>query len=485
MKKVLSIDIGASSGRFIVVSYDNGVFNHEEVYRFPNGMIEEDGHLRWNFNQIKKYLDEGLIKTFSLHPDIKSIGVDTWAVDYGILNKENELDENPIGYRDYRNDEAANRLLSKVSYQEIYNESGIQFLPFNTIFQLYDDLEKRMVDKFLLIPDLINYYLTGNRFIELTNASTTALYNPLTKKWSEKNLNLIGLNTTQMPSLIYPSKKVGVLSSSIVKRLNIPSVDVISVGSHDTASAVAAIQLDNNSAYLSSGTWSLLGVELDKPIITEESYKANFTNEIGLEHTVRFLKNIMGLFIIQEIKKDIDKQKEYSFQQLQDEAKKVNDNHIYIDVQDDLFQRPGNMLNKYYEYLKKTKQYQDNLSVGQIIRSIYESMAFKYIEEFNNLKKITAKPLNKIVVIGGGMKAKLLNQLIADCLNVIVKTGESESTVYGNALAQFIYLNEFDSLNTAREALKAHTNSETYMPQEVEKYQRKYVEYLKVIGRKD
>jgi len=193
----------------------------------------------------------------------------------------------------------------------------------------------------------------------------------------------------------------------------------------------------------------------------------------------------MGLFIIQEIKKDIDKKEEHSFQQLQDEAKKVNDNCIYIDVQDDLFQRPGDMLNKYYEYLKKTNQYQDDLSVGQIIRSIYESMAFKYIEEFNNLKKITSKPLNKIVVIGGGMKAKLLNQLIADSLNIIVETGESESTVYGNALAQFIYLNEFDSLNDARKALKKHTNAETYIPQEVEKYQNKYIEYLEVIGRKD
>lgn len=483
MSKVLAIDLGASSGRFIIVEYKNNTFTVEETYRFKNGMEMIDNHLRWNFDSIFNHIKEGLKISLTKHKDVQSIGVDTWAVDYGLLDKNNNLIANPIGYRDERNNKASAELLKKINYKYIYIYSGIQFLPFNSIFQLYDDMAKIDFDKFLLIPDLINFYLTGNKYIELTNLSTTALYDPINKEIATSNKRIIDLDDKLMSPIIYPSKKVGTLKYELCEELDIYPVDVVSVGSHDTASAIASIKLDEKSAYLSSGTWSLLGVELAKPLINEETYLANFTNEIGLEHTVRFLKNIMGLFIIQEIKKDYDvNEPNLSFQTLQNEAIAIDNNQIYIDVEDELFQKPGDMLNKYYAYLKKTSQFKEDLSRGEIIRSIYESMAFNYFKQFELLKKLTKRNLQKIVVIGGGSNSKILNQLIANSLNVVVETGLSEATVFGNALAQLIYLKEFNNLNSARDALSSSTIKEIYHPNDIEKYQNKYQKYLTVIG---
>lgn len=482
--KVLSIDIGASSGRFIVTDYDGKKFEKIETFRFINEMKYIDGHERWDFNHLFDEIKKGLRKTLNEFNDIKTIGVDTWAVDYGLL-KDNKLEFNPIAYRDDRNEKAKNDLLAKLGgYNKIYKETGIQLLAFNTVFQLYDDIKNNIkFDKFLLIPDLINNYLTGNQFIELTNLSTTAIYNPIEKKISEEIINTIGLKEEQIPELIYPSCLVGKLKDEF--KVNKESeIEVISVGSHDTASAVASVELDNNTCYLSSGTWSLLGVENDEPIINELSYKYNFTNEIGLEHKVRFLKNIMGLFIIQEIRKDYNEldNKKHSFQEFNDEATKVTNNDIYIDVDDELFSKPRGMLNKYYSYLKKTNQYKGKMTLGEVARSIYESMAFKYVSSLKSLEELINRKINKMIVIGGGNQAKLLNQLIANSLNIDVETGENEATVAGNALAQFIYLKEFKDLKEAREALNKNLKKEIYKPEEVEKFKNKYKKYLEVIS---
>lgn len=481
--QVLSIDIGASSGRFIVVDYDNiKGFSYKETFRFGNGMSKIDNHLRRNFSELMENIYKGLSVTFKEFRKIKSIGVDTWGVDYGAL-RNGELITPPIGYRDSRCKNAATDLLKRIDYSYIYERSGIQFLNFNTLFQLYDDkvLNKLDYDTFLLIPDLINYYLTGEKFIELTNLSTTALYNPVKKEIDEELLKLCNVKKESIPKIIYPSKKVGSLRKDIIKKYDLYPCDVVSVGSHDTASAVASLSLNKNMAYLSSGTWSLLGIELDEPLINEETYKANFTNEIGLEHRVRFLKNIMGLFIIQELKKDFMKENpDITFGDIHSEAMKVDDNKIFIDVNASDFQEPGNMLEKYYNYLKKTNQYQ-KLTIGQIARSIYESMAFKYLEEFKKLGKIVNKKLLGICAMGGGINATLLNQLIANVLNVNVYLGLSEATIFGNALAQFIYLKEFKNLNQAREELNKFTPNIVYKPQNVELYRCKYIHYKKIL----
>ncbi|MBQ9265821.1 MAG: rhamnulose-1-phosphate aldolase [Bacilli bacterium] len=483
MSKVLSIDIGASSGRFIVLSYENGLFSSKEIYRFSNGMKTIKGHLRWDIDKIFENILEGLKITLTTYKDISSIGIDTWGVDYGLIDDNGKLIDLPIGYRDERNKLAARELLSKINYQQIYEESGIQYLDFNTIFQLYSDIKSGIkFETFLLIPDLLVYLLTGERRTEITNFSTTGLYNPTTRKVSKKLLDLIGLDESKISPFVYPSERIGVLKDSIVKELGIYPVDVVSVGSHDTASCVASVKLKENSAYISSGTWSLLGIELDEPNKSVEAFKANLTNEIGVEHKVRFLKNIMGMFIVQELKKDFEVlHPNLSFQDLQDEAATVTNNEIYVDINNDLFSKPGDMQKKYYEYLVKTRQYKNTLTNGEIIRSIYESMAFKYREEFERLKAVSKKDLNEIIVIGGGKNAKLLNQIIADTLDIKVKTGLGEATIYGNALAQFIYLKEFKNLDEARQKLALSYEEEEFLPQNVGIYEQKYSRYRNLI----
>ncbi|HKL72768.1 MAG TPA: rhamnulokinase family protein [Candidatus Onthovivens sp.] len=482
--KVLSLDIGASSGRFIVIEYRRGEFFYEETYRFLNGMEEIDGHLCWNFPHLFNEIEKGLQKTLAQHKDIKSIGVDTWAVDYGKLDRNDKLIANPIGYRDLRNEKAANELLKKVKYFDIYRNSGIQYLDFNTIFQLYSEKDYDF-ESILLIPDLINFYLTGNKFSEITNFSTTALYNPLTKEVSKENLKYINLDESKINPLIKHSKRIGFITKELCDKLNIYPLEVVSVGSHDTASAIASINLHEDSCYLSSGTWSLLGVELEEPLICKKTLEANFTNEVGLEDTIRFLKNIAGLFIIQEIKKDYEKiNPSITFAQILEEATAVKENNVFIDVDDDVFSTPFKMIEKFNLFLKKTNQYIHDLTIGEMARSVYESLAFKYLENIQHLESLTNKKYTNLIIVGGGVNVTLLNQLIANILNLEVITGLDEATVYGNALAQFIYHQEFSSLKEARKILDLNTKKVKYHPQDNTYYQKQHIKYLQMINSK-
>lgn len=482
--KTLALDLSASSGRFIVISYDGKAFTADETYRFKSSMQMLDGHLRWDFDHIWSEIKKGLVASFKKEKDIASIGIDTFGVDYGRLDQKGNLLANPIGYRDSRDKEAAELFLTKHPYWDIYQHSGIQYLTFNTVFQLFDDVNcHREFDTFLLIPDLIAYFLTGEKRTELTNLSTTAFYDPNKKEVSKEILKMIGLDEKKVSKLVYPMEKIGNLKKDLAEELHIPVLPVIAVGSHDTASAVASIKLDEHTAYLSSGTWSLLGVELEKPVISKKTYKANFTNEIGLNHTVRFLTNIMGLFIIQELAKDFQKDDpSLSFQQLHDEAKNSGENQIFIDVDDELFAQPGDMKNKYLKYLAKTNQTQKDLTRGQIANSVYQSMACKYLDRFQVLTELVGRKIDKLVVVGGGLNAVLLDQMIADALHIEVVTGESEATIYGNAIAQLMALGQFGSLQEARDALyKSHPHA-IYEPKA--DFSPIYQKYLSVTRRK-
>ena len=485
--KVLCLDIGASSGRFIVVSLNHKIFHHEETYRFKNGMKEENNHLVWDFDYLFKEILNGLKISINKYKDIETLGIDTWGVDYGIINKKsNQLVSNPLAYRDLRCEKARNKLLKVINYRKIYEITGIQSLPFNTIFQLFDDNSKLNESlEILLIPDLIAYYLTGKKYLELTNLSTTGLYNPQKREIDQSLLDLIKIKKEVFAPIINPSSLIGPIKEELLKELDIKhTINVIAVPSHDSASAIASIKLDAKSLYISSGTWSLLGVELKEPIINKLSYKNNFTNEIGINHTIRFLKNIMGLFIIQEYKKDLEKEyPNISFQDLLDMATKCNDSDCYIDVNDELFQTPFDMKNKIIKYLELTKQNTD-LSIGQIVLMIYESIAFKYKEEFIKLKEITQVEYDELVIIGGGNNATLLNQLSANILNIKVSLGESEATIFGNALAQFIYLKEIEDINEGRMSLAKSSDKVSYLPQDVTKYSKKEKDYLRIIKRR-
>ena len=482
--KVLCIDIGASSGRFIVVDYEKSHFSIDEIYRFYNGMDKDSSnHLIWDFNRLFDEIKKGLKISLSKYDDILSLGIDTWGVDYGRMVND-KLIFNPYAYRDERCLKSMNDLLKDIDYKNIYFKSGIQKLPFNTIFQLYSDKENNnKLDEILLIPDLIIYYLTGKKYCELTNLSTTSLYNPINRCIDQDLLSYSGFNKNIFPSLINPGEEIGYLKEDIVKELGIYNIKVIASTSHDTASAIASIPLSKNSLYLSSGTWSLLGTELINPIINEKSYEYNFTNEIGYNHSVRFLKNIMGLFIIQEYRKSlINKGINIEFKDMLSESKKIKNNEIYIDIDDKLFETPFDMENKIITYLKKTNQKYD-LSIGEICRSIYESMAFKYLEEFNKLKEVTKLEYTELFIVGGGANIDLLNKLTANILNIDVIEGEKEATVYGNALVQFIYHQEFKDLFDARSKLKDDHQYKVYHPENHEFYINKYQKYKEIIRR--
>lgn len=434
--KVIAVDLGATSGRVVVVTFNEGIIETEIIHRFSSYLINENDTLKWDLEKIFSNISVGINKSLDLYNDIKSIGIDSFGCDYIKIEDLNTLKAR--AYRDVSNIEFSKKLLSKHNYQEIYKESGIQFLPFNTIFQLYQDKERGELSKVLMIPDYLNYRLTNVFSSELTNLSTTGMLDKSTQTISRKLTDLINLKENPFYKTYKPGEKIG---EYIYKDRK---VDVISVCSHDTASAVFATPLDEESCYISSGTWSLFGDLLDKPIANEPSYKYNFTNEVGYNGKIRFLKNIMGQFIVEEVKKEFEKDqnREIKYQEVTSKIKGMS-NDVYIDVDFKDFQTPGNMREKINKYLKSTNQHELK-SVYEFVLCIYESLAYKYRIVFEKLKELTKKEYKKLFVIGGANQSEVLNNLVANYLNIDVYIGESEGSTIGNALVQFVSLNELN-----------------------------------------
>lgn len=477
--KVLTIDLGATSGRLMIVSLTNEQIQYEEIQRFDNIILNEDGVLRWDFANIMKNITFGLKKTFDAYKDIASIGIDTWGVDYGILDTKGNLISNPRCYRDPCTSKIIDEVLSKVSYERIYQETGIQKLDFNTIFQLYIDRHVlKNADKILLIPDLIAYFLTGNKRLELTNLSTTALYNPTKREISKDLLEAIGVSKDIFAEMIYPGQTYGMLKSEYLTSEQ-KSIPVICVCSHDTASAVVASSIEKNSLYLSSGTWSLMGAELDLPVINKESLTSNFSNEIGFNHSVRFLKNIMGMFMINEARKDFKTQgQEVKIKDIAVLVNNAKENNSYLDPDDPSFMTPLDMCHKINEYLNKTKQ-EAVEGTGEIMKMIYESMALKYRYVFTNISNFSGHKYDEIVIVGGGNQSSILNQYTADALNVKVRKGCVEATVVGNAIVQFIAHGQIKTISEARQMVKNCTDEVIFYPQNKEYWDKKYNLFLK------
>lgn len=480
--KVLCFDLSASSGRLILVNYDGGKVASEEMYRFPNHPYEKQGHLYWNMDAIVSGLKEGLKRSFAKHPDIESVGIDTFGVDYVRLGKGSLLLSDPFAYRDSRCQKAMDKLLKEVPFARIYEESGIQKLPFNTIFQFKDDHdEHREYEEVLFLPDYINYLLTGKKATEATIASTGSILGT-NHEFSPFLLGLSGLKEGALPSLMQPGTVLGNVRKELCDELGIPGVKVILTASHDTASAIASIDLDDDTCYLSSGTWSLLGCERKEIIANKKALDANFTNELGFQKTNRFLKNIMGLFIIQELYnawKETDPS--LTFSRLAEEATNAEPKPIFIDVDDPIFSTPMDMEKKFYQYLKATNQEASNLARGEIARIVYESMSFAYKKHYGALCEILGKSFPRLVVVGGGSKAELLNHFIADALNIRVETGQGEATVYGNAAVQLLALDPSTSWKTLRNAMIPEERK-TYYPKN--NAEPRYLQYLDIVSRR-
>lgn len=472
-KKVLACDLGASSGRSILGNFDGEKLELEVLHKFINGGVYLNNNFHWNtikqFVEIKNGIKKAIKKT---NNNLDSIGIDTWGVDYGLLDNQGILMSVPFHYRDNRTNGVLKEVFRRISKKEIYYETGIQFMKLNTIFQLFAELKNRPwilenAKDLLFTSDLLNYFLTGNRFNECTISSTSQLFNPYQKVWSNKIFDSLNFPQSIMQKIINPGKKIGNILDEVRTecglQMNIP---VIAVGSHDTASAVAATPIkDEHSVFLSSGTWSLLGTELDNPIISDKSLDKNFTNELGVGNKVLFLKNITGLWLIQECKRIWNREnKSLSYSDITKAAEKAEPFKYSIDTDHPSFVKPDNMPNAIRNYCKKTNQYIPE-KPGEIARGIYESLAQNYEKVIEQLEDLTNRKIETINIVGGGMKSEILCQYTANITKRKVIAGPIEATAIGNILTQLMALGEISNLKEAREIVRNSVKSKIYKPQ--------------------
>jgi rhamnulokinase len=473
MSTSIAIDIGASSGRVIAGIIEDDKLVLKEVYRFANDFRLIDEHERWDIDSLVYEIQNGLKKSSSLGIKSASVGVDTWGVDYVLIGKDGKKLADPVAYRDKRTFNAVDKFLdySKVSKMDIYSKTGIAFNEFNTLFQLFVENKEllKKTDSILLIPDYINYVLTGKKVLERTNASTMQLLNPFTSDLDSTLLQLLNIKRDQFPQLKEPGTFLG-------KMLSDPSYDVISIASHDTASAVigtigktlrdtsdkSASRETENWAFLSSGTWSLLGAELDKPILTTLALENKFTNEQGAMKTFRFLKNIMGLWIIQRIQKEFEQN--YSFSKLQELASLEKPFQQRIDINDSRLINPKCMISEIQNMCKETNQPIPK-TAGEIVQTVYSNLALSYSEVLKIIERSTNKPIKTINIVGGGSNINLLNQMTSNCMKIEVKTGPVEATAIGNIMMQFIAKGEIENIDSARKMINRSFPISTFTPQ--------------------
>lgn len=455
--KVLAFDFGASSGRAILGSLENGKIVLEEVHRFDNEPVMINDGFYWDLARLFHEVKQGIRKVKDV--DFASIGVDTWGVDYALISKSGKLLSNPYHYRDDRTEKPIEELKKQISTKELYNKTGIQDMSFNTIYQLLADKMQRndmyeITDKFVMMPELFGYLLTGRIYGEKSTASTSALLEPYTKEWNWKLIDEVGLNRDIFPELLEPGTKVGKLKDDICTELEIDAKDVIAVAGHDTASAIAAVPASEDSfVYISCGTWSLFGTELKSPCITEKSAELDITNETGYDNTTRFLKNIIGLWIIQETRRQFKRDgKDYSYADMEKMAREATPFKCFIDPDDPLFMPPGNQVQRIKDYCKKTGQAVPETD-GEVVRCIYESLALKYKHTFNSLKDCTGSDFKAIHMVGGGTKDGFLCQMTADATKVPVIAGPIEATAAGNVAVQLIAAGEIKDLKEARKII--------------------------------
>lgn len=445
----LAIDLGASGGRVALGRFDGRQLRTQIVHRFWNGAVpvphESGDRLHWDILGLWQGILTGLDLARRMAADrgekIASVAVDSWAVDYALLDEKGRLLGNPIHYRDARTEGWAERLSAQISPAHLYAETGIQTLPFNTLYQLLAHAEEdpetlARARSLLLIPDLIHYWLCGARVAERTNASTTQFYNPQTRDWSPTLLNLIGLKREVLPEIVDPATWLGTLRPE----LGFGEIPVVATASHDTAAAVAAIPLaGEGDAYISSGTWSLVGIQSDRPILTPEAQAANFTNEVGVDGTIRFLKNVMGLWILQECRRAWG---EPDYDSMYRQAAIVSQQMATFDPDNEAFLRPGSdMPQRVLEHADpRTGKVPE--SDAEIVRSIFESLAFRYGTVFDALEQVAGRKLQRVHIVGGGSRVKLLNQLTYERTGRQVIPGVMDGSLTGNLLVQLQALGE-------------------------------------------
>ena len=498
-KYFFAVDLGATSGRTIIGTINDSKFDLEEVTRFPNNLIEQGGHFYWDIYALYFEIIKGLKEVARRGLEITSIGIDTWGVDFVFIGDDGAILRNPRAYRDPITFDAMDDYLKHViSKKEVYDVTGIQFLNFNSIFQLYAMKREgnsafRNAQKILFVPDALSWMLTGNEVCEYTIASTSQLLNPRTKQLDERLLASLGLTRSKFGKMVNPGTCIGVLTDEVQKLTGLGAVPVIAVAGHDTGSAVAAVPAkDEKFAYLSSGTWSLMGIETKDAIISELSYERNFTNEGGIEGTTRFLKNICGMWLYErcrlewissgerlEVRGESIPLSEVSHPELQGSAMQVEPFRSIINPDDQLFAAPASMIGAIQQYCRKTNQPVPE-TPAEICRCIFDSLALRYRQVFQWMQEFAPFKLEVLHIIGGGSLNKYLNQFTANSTGATVLAGPQEGTAIGNIMLQAKAAGQVKDIWEMRQIIANSLELVKYEPQDKAAWDAAFDKYLRI-----
>lgn len=486
MKNLLAFDLGASNGRAILGQLDGGKLHLRELHRFENNYIEMNGVFYWDLPYLFNQLKQGLLAFRQANVgELDCFGIDTWGVDYGLLDRNGHLLGNPRAYR-YSVDADAEAVWETVGFPTLFARTGIANNNYNTLYQLYrrkreGDVALENAGTLLLLPDLLGYFLTGEKKSEYTEVTTSMLYNPTTKDWDWQTIRELGLPENIFTPIDRAGTLRGKLRPELAAELGLNQAHFAAVGTHDTASAVAAIPGSGSFAFCSSGTWSLFGVETDHPILTDSVRDANFTNEGTIQGGFRPLKNIMGLWLIQECRRDWQKQgRNYSWNEIVAEAEQAEPFRSILDPDYGEFFAGGDMVKKIQNFCRKTSQPVPE-TVGQIARCIYESLALKYRWALERLEEIKGERIEQLNIVGGGIQNKLLNQMAADAIDRVVVTGPIEGAAIGNLLAQAMALGEIRTMDELRDVVRASEPVSRYEPNHTPAWQAAYTRLLSLL----
>lgn len=466
-KSYLALDLGAESGRAVLGHLRSGILTTEEVHRFANKPLECGDSLHWDVARLWSEVQKALAHLEAA--ELEGIGVDAWGVDYALLGERGQLLQNPYHYRDRRTAGVMEEVLRKVSREEIYRATGIQFMSINTLYQLYaaQRQDRKLIGaakQLITIPDLFHYWLSGKAVCEFTNATTTQMVDPVSRTWATSLIQQLDLPIGILPPLVEPGTILGTLLRDLAGHSSLAGTAIIAPACHDTGSAVAAVSAREGTAFLSSGTWSLLGTELDAPVITSDAMRLNFTNEGGVNGTTRLLKNVMGLWMLQCCRQSWTAQGHgYDYGELIDLATRVPSFCHLVDPDDESFLRPANMLAAIDRFCIRTQQPVPR-DPGAYVRAILDSLAFKYRLVLRNLERVSGKRFEQIRIIGGGSKNRLLNQLTADATGKRVLGGPVEATALGNIAVQILATGAASSLQEVREIVDRSFPTELFEP---------------------
>lgn len=484
-KYFFAVDLGATSGRTIVGSLSDGKFDLEELTRFDNNLIETGGHFYWDIYALYFEIIKGLKLVAQRGIAIQSIGIDTWGCDFVYVGKDGAILRNPMAYRDPHTFGMMEKYFDeKVNKEKVYEKTGIQFMNFNSLFQIYamrkaGNVALENADKVLFIPDALSYMLTGKAICEYTVASTSQILNPMTKDLDEELVESLGLKRSQFGEMTSPATIIGTLTKEVQKMTGLTAIPVIAVAGHDTASAVAAVPAKNEEfAYLSSGTWSLMGIETKEAIINDRSFDLNFTNEGGIDGTTRFLKNICGMWIYERCRKEwTDAPKSHT--ELQAEAMRQPAFQCFINPDDKAFANPPSMVDAIQNYCRETGQKVPE-GYAEICRCIFESLAMRYRQVFDYLKEMASFPIEVLHIIGGGSLNNYLNQFTSNSLGVKVLAGPQEGTALGNIMLQAKASGEVKDIWEMRRIIANSLELKEFLPQDKQLWDEAYERYLAV-----